>query len=96
MDNFISRRGYNQKPFRAIRLSNRSFSRRKKLKSSILLAGSIEYDAVSDVCKKFHNCELLQFGKSEWSLEKNLSLAEERFIDTLSAFSFENMIDQAL
>ena len=77
-------------PFELLRLAD------EKLKSSILLAGSIEYDAVSDVCKKFHNCELLQFGKSEWSLEKNLSLAEERFIDTLSAFSFENMIDQAL
>ena len=77
-------------PFELLRLAD------KKLKSSILLAGSIEFDAVKDVCKGFHHCELLQFGKNEWSLERNLSLAEERFLDTLNAFSFENMNDHAL
>lgn len=69
-------------PFELLNLAN------LKSTPSILLAGSIDFNKVHEVCKKFHECDLLQFGMNEWSLEKNLSLAEERFTDTLNQYPF--------
>ena len=72
-------------PFELLCLAN------LKSTPSILLAGSIDFDKVNEVCQRFHECDLLQFGINEWSLEKNLSLAEECFTDTLRQYPFRSL-----
>ena len=77
-------------PFELLSLAN------KKSKFSLLLAGSAEFDSVHQISNEFNNCEILQFGRDDWSLEQNLFMAESRFSETLNNFSFPDDSDKSI
>ena len=64
---------YGKGPYEIIRLAS------KYQKKVVLLAGSVEKEAVEKCMRKFANVEIVAFGSSQLSLEQNLTKAPELF-----------------
>ena len=69
-------------PFEVIRQSSQSDI------PSLVLAGSVDNEVKRHVKGKFNNCDLLAFGRSDWTLEKNLLLARDQFTSSLQNYPF--------
>ena len=69
-------------PFEVIRQSSQSDI------PSLVLAGSVDNEVKHHVKGKFKNCALLAFGRSDWTLEKNLLLARDQFTSSLQNYPF--------
>ena len=69
-------------PFEVIRQSSQNDI------PSLVLAGSVDNEVKRQVKGKFHKCDLLAFGRSDWTLEKNLLLARDQFTSSLQNYSF--------
>lgn len=72
-------------PFEIIRLSN------LKDTPSLVLAGSFDSKTAIEISGKFTSCDLIPFGRSDWSLDKNLSRANQNFTETLTGYDFPNL-----
>ena len=72
-------------PFEIIRLSN------LKDTPSLVLAGSFDSKTAIEMSGKFTSCDLIPFGRSDWSLDKNLSRANQNFTETLTGYDFPNL-----
>ena len=64
---------YGKGPYEIIRLAS------KYQKKVVLLAGSVEKEAVEKCMREFANVEIVAFGSSQLSLEQNLTKAPELF-----------------
>lgn len=69
-------------PFEILRLAD------GKNTPSLVIAGSVDEESVGEVSKDFRFCDIVAFGRKDWTLEKNLSLAEEQFTKTLLEYNF--------
>jgi len=72
-------------PFEIIRLSN------LKDTPSLVMAGSVDPKTAIEISGKFTGCDLIPFGRSDWSLDKNLSRANQNFTETLTGYEFPNL-----
>ena len=72
-------------PFEIIRLSN------LKDTPSLVMAGSVDSKTAIEISGKFTSCDLIPFGRSDWSLDKNLSRANQNFTETLTGYDFPNL-----
>ncbi|MEC7803169.1 MAG: glycerate kinase, partial [Verrucomicrobiota bacterium] len=72
-------------PFEIIRLSN------LKDTPSLVMAGSVDSKTAIEISGKFTGCDLIPFGRSDWSLDKNLSRANQNFTETLTGYEFPNL-----
>ena len=43
------------------------------------MAGSVDSKTAREISGKFTGCDLIPFGRSDWSLDKNLSRANQNF-----------------
>mgnify|MGYP004146052335 CR=1 FL=1 len=69
-------------PFEVIRQSSQNDI------PSLVLAGSVDKEVKRQLQGKFNKCDLLAFGRSDWTLEKNLLLARDQFTSSLQNYSF--------
>ena len=69
-------------PFEILRLAD------GKNTPSLVIAGSVDEESAVEVSKDFRFCDIVAFGRKDWTLEKNLSLAEEQFTKTLLEYNF--------
>lgn len=72
-------------PFEILRLAD------GKNTHSLVMAGSVDEESAGEVSKKFRFCDVVAFGRKDWTLEKNLSLAEEQFTKTLLEYNFPDL-----
>ena len=72
-------------PFEIIRLSN------LKETPCLVIAGSLDSKTAREVSENFAECDLIAFGKTDWSLDENLSRAKENFTETLEQYGFPNL-----
>jgi glycerate kinase len=73
-------------PYQIIRTSQRNST------ASLVIAGSIDDKVVEQASKNFPDCSFVSFGRSDWTIEKNLSSARENFISTLEEFPIPHLI----
>ena len=72
-------------PYEIIRLSN------LKETPSLVMAGSVDSKTAREISGNFTGCDLIPFGRSDWSLDENLSRANQNFTETLERYGFPNL-----
>jgi glycerate kinase len=73
---------YGKGPFEILRLADGCKT------PSLIMAGSVEEEAVTTVSRQFQFCDVIAFGRPDWTLDKNLYFAKEQFTETLHKFVF--------
>ena len=73
-------------PYQIIRASQRNST------ASLVIAGSIDDKVVEQASKNFPDCSFVSFGRSDWTIEKNLSSARENFVSTLEELPIPHLI----
>ncbi len=71
-------------PFEILRLAS------ENRVPSLVMAGSVERESIKHVLQNLCGCDIIPFGREDWSLDKNLSLAEECFSKSLSKYNFQS------
>ncbi len=59
---------------------------------SLVIAGSVDDKVAVQLSKNFPDCSFISFGRSDWTMEKNLSCARENFLSTLLKYPFSDLI----
>ena len=72
-------------PYEIIRLAD------SKNTPSLVMAGSVDSKTAREISGNFRGCDLISFGRSDWSLDKNLSRANQNFTETLIGYEFPNL-----
>ena len=72
-------------PYEIIRLAD------SKNTPSLVMAGSVDSKIAREISGNFGGCDLIPFGRSDWSLDENLSRANQNFTETLIGYEFPNL-----
>ena len=73
---------YGKGPFEILRLSDDYRT------PSLIMAGSVDKESVAEVFRQYQSCDVIAFGRSDWTLDKNLHFAKEQFSKTLHEYNF--------
>ncbi len=73
-------------PYQVVKVSHQNSTQ------SLVIAGSIDDEVAVKLSRNFPDCSFISFGRSDWTIEKNLSCARDNFTSTLRNYPFPNLI----